>query len=72
MPMRREFRTWRAIAARQIREIRRLARVGRCREANALKKELYNESVPSLVDWPTYVRLANDVGRRCARRGRKR
>lgn len=55
----------------QIREIKRLARAGRCREAKELKKQLYRESVPSLVGWPTYVRLANDVGRRCARKRRK-
>lgn len=69
--MKGEFLRWRRIAAEQIREIKRLARAGKCREANALKKELYRESVPILVGWPTYARLANDVGKHCARK-RKR
>lgn len=63
--MQSTFRYWRREAAKKIREIKRLARRGECREAKALKKELYRESVPSIVGWPTYARLSNDVGRRC-------
>ena len=72
MVMEREFRYWRRDLAGNIRRIRSLARKGECAEAKRLYKQTLRESGTSLVGWPTWIRLGNDLGRRCKRTKRSR
>jgi hypothetical protein len=59
------YRYWRRNAAKQIKEIKRLARAKQCREAWSLRKDLLRESVPSLVSWSSFGNLAGYMGRYC-------
>jgi hypothetical protein len=71
MPMRREFRLWRGELAGKMRKVRALARDGHCPEAKRLFKEAFRESGTSLVGWDTWIRLGNEVSRRCKRKRAK-
>ena len=65
------YRHWRRTAARQIKEIKRLARAKKCNEATSLKSELLVESVPSLVGWSSYANLNAYVVRYCPARWKR-
>jgi hypothetical protein len=66
-----DFRYWRKELAGNVRRVRALARGGDCTEAKKLYRETLRESGTSLAGWSMWIRLGNEVARRCKRKRKK-